>query len=202
MCLVINNRVIIEIFQTSFCCPAFKGERMKKKFFSKAMPYLFILPSMILIVLFFYYAIFLALRTSVMDSHAGYQETICGLMNYKKLFTDNVFLVSLRNQVMISVLGIFNNIFFPLLAAEILFFITNKKWAAIARGLFVIPMLIPSIVNILTWKYLYNPRFGFNTFFQMIGKTAWEKNWLNSPDTALWAVILMINGYNSPPLAA
>ena len=87
--------------------------------------------------------------------------------------------------------SVFNSIFWPLLAAELLFFVRRKRIANVVKTAFVIPMLVPGIVNILTWRYLYNNDFGFNTILKSIGLGSLAHNWLNDPNTALWCIIFI-----------
>ena len=52
-------------------------------------------------------------------------------------------------------------------------------------------MLIPQIVTILIWKYLYNPNFGFNSILRALGMGGLTHNWLNEKSTALICIILI-----------
>jgi ABC-type sugar transport system permease subunit len=90
-----------------------------------------------------------------------------------------------------TVMAIFNSCFWPLLAAELLYFIRRKKVAGIIKTAFVIPMLVPGIVTTLTWRFLFNNDYGFNTMLRQLGLMGLERNWLNNPTTALWCIILV-----------
>ena len=163
---------------------------MKKRRFNP-VPYLFILPTMVLVFIFSYYAIFDAITTSFTDASIGFSRAFAGLENYITLFQDAVFWRSFRNQAVLTVVTVFNSIFFPLLAAELLFFIRHHRAASIVKTAFVIPMLVPGIVTILTWRYLYNNAFGINTLLEIVGLKSWQHNWLNAPSVALWAIIFV-----------
>lgn len=164
---------------------------MKKSIQSKVMPYLFILPTFILLAIFSYYSIGNAIYTSFTDSTFGLKSSWAGLENYTNAFKDQVFIKSFQNQFVITVASVFNSVFFPLLTAELLFFIRHKKLSNIIKTAFVIPMLVPSIVTILIWKYLYNPSFGFNSILKKIGLGNLAHNWLNDKSTALICIILV-----------
>lgn len=164
---------------------------MKKSIGSKIAPYLFIAPTFILLAIFSYYAIGSTLVTSFTDSTVGIKAAFVGLRNYKNMFRDVMFLTSFKNQVIISVTSVFNSVFFPLLAAILLFFIRHKKVAKGIKTLFVIPMLVPSIVTILIWRYLYNPNYGFNSILELLGLEQFTHNWLNDETTALICIILV-----------
>lgn len=59
------------------------------------------------------------------------------------------------------------------------------------KTMFVLPMLVPSIVTILIWKFLYNPNYGFNSILNLLNLSSLAQNWLNQSDTALWCILLL-----------
>lgn len=163
---------------------------MKKSVIARILPYLFLAPTFLLMGIFSYYAIGKAVANSFTDSSFGRQSSFVGLANYAQAFRDTMFVTSFRNQLIITVATVFNSVAFPLLAAELIFFVRGKRLAEIVKTAFVIPMLVPSLVTILIWKYLYNPNFGFNTLLRGLGLGNLARNWLNDGGVALWCVIL------------
>lgn len=155
------------------------------------MPYLFLAPTLIFLAVFSYYAIGNAVYTSFTDSAFGNKAEFVGVQNYVSAFQDDMFLASFRNQIIISLAAVFNSVFFPVLAAELLFFIRHKKVANIIKTAFVIPMLVPQIVMILIWKFLYNPNFGFNSVLDLFHMDGLRHNWLNDETTALISIVLI-----------
>lgn len=141
---------------------------MKKSIQSKLLPYFFIMPTFILLAIFSYYSIGNAIYTSFTDSTFGLKSNLVGIENYRNALKDHVFIMSFRNQLILTIMTVFNSIFFPLLTAELLFFIKHKRLSNLIKTAFVIPMLVPSIVTILIWKYLYNPSFGFNSILKKL----------------------------------
>ena len=164
---------------------------VKKSIHAKLLPYLFLTPTLILMAVFSYYAIGNAVYTSFTDSTFGVSSTMVGFTNYIAAFKDEMFLTSFKNQAIITVMAVLNSVFFPLFASEILFFIKHKKAAGFIKTAFVVPMLIPQIVTILIWKYLYNPNFGFNSILRALGMGGLTHNWLNEKSTALICIILI-----------
>lgn len=167
-----------------------KGENMKKKK-EKFLPYLFLLPTFIFLAVFSYYAIGNALYTSFTSSSFGKEAEWVGWENYITVLKNDVFLISFRNQLILTAIAVFTSVFFPLLASELLYFIKHKKVANIIKTAFVIPMLVPQIVIILIWKFLYNPSFGFNSILQMFHLEQFAHNWLNENSTALICILLI-----------
>ena len=163
---------------------------VKKKKYS-INTYLIIATTYVLVFIFSYYEMRVAFSLSFMDARVGFEYSFAGIDNYLRLFQDGTFWASFGNQAVMTVTSVFNSIFWPLLAAELLFFVRRKRIANVVKTAFVIPMLVPGIVNILTWRYLYNNDFGFNTILKSIGLGSLAHNWLNDPNTALWCIIFI-----------
>lgn len=59
-------------------------------------------------------------------------------------------------------------LFMPLLIAEILFHLRSDRWKYIYRVLFIIPMVVPGIVALLMWQFIYNFKWGvLNQFINL-----------------------------------
>lgn len=164
---------------------------MKKTWRAKLLPYLFLTPTFIFLAVFSYYAIGNAVYTSFTDSAYGRTASWVGIENYITAFHDVMFLTSFRNQIIITVSAVFVSVFFPLLAAELLFFIKHKKIANAIKTAFVVPMLVPQIVVVLIWKFLYSPSFGFNSVLKLMHLDNLTHNWLNDQNTALFCIVLI-----------
>ena len=165
---------------------------MKKKKSFSIVPYLFILPALFMVIVFLYLSVGLAFVTALTDRVATPRPySFIGLKNFKDLLSDKIFWLSFRNQFAITIFAVFHSIFYPLLSAIILYFVKNQKVSRVIKTLFVLPMLVPGIVTILNWKFLYNQNFGFNSILQAMGLGFLRHNWLNDSTTALWCIILM-----------
>ena len=152
--------------------------------------YLFILPSFILICIFFYYPVFYAISSSFTDLRLGEKASFIGVNNFVKLFADPVFLKGLANQMIFTAADIAKSLFFPLLAAELLYFIRARKLQYWLKTLLVTPMLVPSMVIILMWVYIYDINFGaINSLLDLAGLESLKHNWLKEEGTAIWSVI-------------
>ncbi len=57
------------------------------------------------------------------------------------------------------------------------------------RGLLIVPWALPTVVNAMCWRVIYNPDFGaLDAFLKQIGAIDEYKSWLGDPNTALIAV--------------
>jgi raffinose/stachyose/melibiose transport system permease protein len=80
----------------------------------------------------------------------------------------------------------------PLLAAELIFNLHSERWRFSYRVLFTIPMVVPWIVTVLVWQFLYDPIDGpINRVLLGLGLGNYARAWLGEPQTALWAIALM-----------
>lgn len=164
-----------------------------KNFLRKCVPYFFIASTFLMLIVFLYLSVGVAFVTSLTDKVASpnAQTNFIWLQNFKKLLSDQIFWLSFRNQLVISVFAVFNSCFFPLLSALLLYYVRRKKVSRVIKTAFVLPMLVPSIVTILIWKFLYNPNFGFNSILQLLHLGSLTHNWLNDRSTALWCIVLL-----------
>lgn len=165
---------------------------MKKSFWKKCVPYLFIASTFFMMFVFLYLSVGVAFATSLTDKLARLpQSNFVGLQNFKDLLNDKIFWLSFRNQAIVSVFAVFNNVFFPLLAALMLYNLKRQGASRVVKTMFVLPMLVPGIVTVLIWKFLYNPNFGFNSILDLFHLGALKQNWLNQSNTALWCILLL-----------
>lgn len=165
---------------------------MKKNFLKKCVPYIFIASTFIMMFVFLYLSVGLAFFTALTDKVARLPDSnFVGFENFKSLLSDKVFWLSFRNQAVISIFSVFNSVFFPLLAALLLYYMKRQGASRAIKTMFVLPMLVPSIVTILIWKFLYNPNYGFNSILNLFNLGSLAQNWLNQSDTALWCIILL-----------
>lgn len=165
---------------------------MKKNFLKKCVPYIFIASTFIMMFVFLYLSVGLAFFTALTDKVARLPDSnFVGFENFKSLLSDKIFWLSFRNQAVISIFAVFNSVFFPLLAALLLYYMKRQGASRAIKTMFVLPMLVPSIVTILIWKFLYNPNYGFNSILNLFNLGSLAQNWLNQSDTALWCIILL-----------
>ena len=166
---------------------------MKGKLLRKCLPYIFIAPAFVTLFIFLYLSVGVSFGISLTDKMASpaFETHFVGLQNFVTLLNDKIFWLSFRNQAIISVFAVFNSCFFPLLAALLLFNVRHRRRAGAVRIAFVLPMLVPSIVTILIWKFLYNPNFGFNSILELFNLGSLTHNWLNERVTALWCIVLL-----------
>jgi ABC-type sugar transport system permease subunit len=67
----------------------------------------------------------------------------------------------------------------------------NFPGRGLARGIMLIPWITPSVVAVLTWKWMYDAQFGvINHFLLQTGLLERSVAWLGNTETAMGAVII------------
>ena len=90
-----------------------------------------------------------------------------------------------------------------IVAAVVIHRLRSERWQYLYRVLFVVPMIIPGMVQILIWKFFFDPNNGpLNKILSSIGVMGWLKNsgiagfesghpgWLSNPDLVIPALVI------------
>jgi len=164
-----------------------------REIFKKRNYYLLLLPTFILLFIFEYYPAFSAVYHSFFDWDGFTLPRYVGIENFIQLFLkDPVMSISAKNITILTIFRVLIAITIPLAAAELVFNIFNVRLAYIYRALFVIPMVVPSMVNLLVWKFVYNPQYGLlNQFLKIVGLSSLCRAWLGDFSTALYAILFL-----------
>ncbi|MDQ6422135.1 sugar ABC transporter permease [Paenibacillus sp. LHD-117] len=153
------------------------------------MSYLFLLPALGFFLLFVAYPMLKGIYISFFN-HTLNQFEFIGLDNYKFLFTDETFIKSMRNTVLIVLIAVPIVISFSVYVAMTIY--KKSEWLrSLFRGIFYLPA-VSSVVSItVVWASIYDPNFGIlNYITSLFG--ADPIPWLGHPDTALYAIILVL----------
>ena len=115
------------------------------------------------------------------------ESSFIGLKNYMNLFTDSILKITIRNNL---VYGLIMILFVPVLAFIVAYLIENfTRKKALFRTVAYLPAILPSIVVVMLWKWMYNPSYGLvNKILEAIGLGNLGTGWLTNSDTALCAV--------------
>ncbi|MET3697871.1 carbohydrate ABC transporter membrane protein 1 (CUT1 family) [Bacillus oleivorans] len=155
--------------------------------------YLFIAPQMLLFIVFLVYPIFEGIRLSLYK--INYQsQTFIGFENYKRLFSDDVFIKSTINTVIFVIAIVFLTVVFALFVASAVFD-KNAKYVSFIRGSYYIPVMVSMVVMSMVWSFLLNPANGLISYFvrEFSGS---EINLLGDTKTVLPVVIFITFAIN------
>lgn len=125
---------------------------MRKKI---VKPYLYILPALLLAIVFVYYPFIRSVISSFFNiSIKGKLNSFCSIANYKDLFTDEVFYLSLKNTFIFMVMFVPLNTLFVIT----LVILTRRKnrLSKVAETVFMLPMTIGLSSAALLFKFMFN----------------------------------------------
>lgn len=155
----------------------------------RALAYLLLLPSAILILLFAIYPALQGLWVSLFRVDiATYEMSFNGLSNYVRLFSDDRFFeATWRTLWFVTV----SNIIQLILGLGISLLVHQELIGRnIVRGVVLFPYLVPAIVIALTWRYILDPTLGIlNKSMVDIGLLSRPYPFLTRPDSAMGVII-------------
>lgn len=170
---------------------------MKSIWRSKAA-YLLLLPTIALLVLFNYYPAVSAFYHSFTDWRPGARTHFIGWDNFKKVADSHYFYIGLKNLLYLIVTS-FLKLAVPLAVAVMVFHIMSERKRYWIRNLFVFPIVMPAIVGVLVWQFIYDPNYGLlNNILRGIGLESWTHTWLGETHTALASIIFIGIPWISP----
>lgn len=166
--------------------PATIGERIWRM----RLMYAFLVPAFILFVMFEYWPTFLVFKEAFYDWDGFRINNYIGLANFQEVLRDPVFHKSLQNILIILVFYLTIPFAVPIILAEVIFNLASERAQKFWRVFMLIPAIVPFLVILLLWQYLYNPVPGegfLNNVLHEFGRM--PQPWLSSPKTALWSYI-------------
>lgn len=158
------------------------------RYYKRYVPYLFLLPAGVILLVFFFIPFFQTIVLSFSDYSANiYNPTFIGLQNYFKLFQSPVFYKVLANTFLYLFIAV------PILAIIPLFLaiLINQKIKGITlyKILIYLPVIVSIVVAAIAFKWLYADQ-GILNF--LIGKMGFAPiGWLTDTRFALISVIIV-----------
>lgn len=153
--------------------------------------YLLILPTFIFIGYFLYYPAYRALTGGFTFWDGFNDPEFIGLDNFRRLRDDFVFEQAIRNNLIWAAIEIFLSVIPAFIVAALIFHVASDRFRYIYRSVFVIPIIVPTIVSILLWRYFYESDGLINVILETIGLEGWTRIWIGDPDIALYSLALM-----------
>lgn len=165
--------------------PAFFSILMRcvpvKKFIQKIEPYIWILPSVLLMLIFIMVPIVFVFRMALSKvSRAGLIKGFTGFTNFTKILSTPTFSMVLKNTLVwtVAVVGL------STLLGFILALLLNNafKGRKIARAIVVFPWATTLVIQASIWKFIINTDYGtLNTLLMKLGIIDHAVNWTYSP---------------------
>jgi alpha-1,4-digalacturonate transport system permease protein len=163
----------------------------KKRKSPELAPYLFLMPNLLIFLLFIIIPAFGNFYLSLFRTSPYAPSVFIGLQNFRYILTiDDLFLRSLKN--------LFSFVFFDVSAIVVLsvgvavMLNQSIRGKNFFRSAFFFPVLLSPVVVALVWGWILNYRFGIlNAFILKLGLEALP--WLLRPDLArMWVIIVHV----------
>lgn len=161
----------------------------KRKVKNMTMAYLFLLPNLVGFLIFTLIPIVCSMGLSFMEWDSANPMVFVGFENFKRLWTDDTFKISLWNTVYYSVFTV------PLTMAAALglAIILNQKMKGINifRTIFFFPHVASLVAIAVVWNLLFHPTLGpVNNILRFLG-IANPPGWTSSVDWAMPVIIIV-----------
>ncbi len=163
---------------------------MKKK---KLAPYLYILPGLFMVLGFVYIPIIVNCVYSFfrLSSYSSAMKFV-GLDNFRRLFTNEVFPIMMRNNIYYCLISLLVQVGFGTFLALLLESRLTGKARGIYRNIYFIPSLISLTAVGLMFSFIYSPQVGLlNTFLKNAGLEQLQQTWLGDKKLAIFCIIAM-----------
>ncbi|WP_319478005.1 sugar ABC transporter permease [Marispirochaeta aestuarii] len=171
---------------------------MQSYFHNKRLPYLLLLPTFIILIVFLFYPAIETFRLSFYKVHPfGLKKIFAGLHNFINLFSDEVYIKSFITSVVFSIAVVLAGLSISLLIALMLN--QDIKGIKIYRTLLIWPYALSPAISGAIFRFLFNPANGYmNHFFQIA--TGMNAEWLTNSTLAILVVTVAATwknlGYN------
>jgi sn-glycerol 3-phosphate transport system permease protein len=171
---------------------------VQSTFENKWLPYLLLVPSFLVLIIFLFYPAFETFRLSLYKVHPfGIRKIFAGFYNFRKIFTSRDYVRSFVTSLIFSAAVVIVGLFISLLIALML----NQKLKGqrIYRSLLIWPYALSPAISGAIFLFLFNPANGYLIYFSetLFGV---RPGWLTNGTLALMVVTMAATwknlGYN------
>lgn len=168
-----------------------------KKMWNNVFPYLLMAPVVIYILTILVGPLLYGVVLSFTDKVIGQDAHFAGLKNYISLVRNKEFRQSIGTTFLYTGTSV---LFKVILGIGIAVLLNSKiKFLNISRGLILIPWAVPTVVSVLTWKWMFSDVGGvLNTVFRGLGLIQKNIAWLSTPRMAFISIVI-VNVWRGAP---
>ncbi|MEG1594306.1 MAG: sugar ABC transporter permease, partial [Oscillibacter sp.] len=150
---------------------------------------LFLIPGLLLFLLFFIIPVIYVLVTSMTSWDGVSAPIFTGIQNYIDLFKDKTFRRSIGNNVVWALAA--GCVQVPLAMLMALILARKPKGWKFFRTVYFFPQVVSGIALAMLWQAVYNSEFGLlNGLLKAVGLGQYATNWLGNVNTAFFAVVI------------
>jgi glucose/mannose transport system permease protein len=159
----------------------------KNSFIHRNAASLAVLPVLIVALLFYFGSVIWSVIMSFTASKVFPDMTMVGLRNFRRLFNDSLWWLSLKNLAIFaagSLLSLVLGFFLAVLLDR------KNLGEGVFRTIYLYPMAMSLIITGLVWQWLFNPTMGLQQFFRDLGLKNFDFNWVGSKTKVMYAIIM------------
>lgn len=158
------------------------------RYYSKTAPYLFLLPAVVVLIIFFFIPFFQTVYLSFFDySNDIYNAGYIGIKNYIDIIHNPIFYKVMWNTILYLIVAVPILATFPLFLAILI----NQKIRGLTlyKILIYLPVIVSIVVAAIAFKWLYAQDGILNYLIQLFNLP--KIGWLTDPNYAIYSVIIV-----------
>lgn len=158
------------------------------------VPYLFLLPSVILFALFYAWPLVTTIQMSFYKYNVVSPARFTGLSNFKQMIHDPLFWHSVENSLLYTLGAIPFGVILPLLLA----ILVNRRMRGMGafRLIYYLPVVMMTVSVSIAWQFVFNRQGALNWLLSALGLMNQPVDWLLDPRFALWALVVVAGWQN------
>ena len=169
-------------------------QRVRKVTLYNPGDYVFLIPAIAVFGLFVWYPIIMGFVMSFQNIDLINPSVWVGWANYRHVISDPLFGVAWRNTLAFSAYALLFGYLVPLVLALLINELRHGK--SFFRLAFYLPVMLPPIVTVFLWRWIYNPDSGLlNALLTLVHLPGGL--WLETPGTALPALVVIATWSNA-----
>jgi raffinose/stachyose/melibiose transport system permease protein len=153
--------------------------------------YMFLAPTVAAVAVFQYYPAVSAVYHSLTRWDGVDPATFAGFTQFSAFFSDPEFGTAVGNILKLTAFWMVLAVTVPLIVARLILSIPSARQQFICRLLFILPFVVPQVVLILLWQFIYAGDGVLNQILGDVGLANLQTDWLGNPHTALYAIMAM-----------
>lgn len=163
-----------------------KNKAIKKDSF--LIQLIWLTPALVLLAIFMFYAIYIAMRFSLNGAKAQHNNFNLTWDHFNSVWKNNEFRVALFNSLIYSVTVVPISLILALFIAKALISVMSKRLFSFLQGLFFLPYVTSAMAISMSFAFIFSPLGVMNRFLSLIGIT--PKPWLNDSRYAVWTLVI------------
>lgn len=135
-----------------------------------------LLPALGLLILFLTYPLGLGVWLAFTDARIGTPGRFTGLDNYLYLFSDPVFLLSVGNTLLYTVVATVLKFALGLWLALLLNH--HLPFKSVLRAILLVPWIVPTVLSAIAFWWIYDPQFSIISYI-LVDVLGWRDTYIN-----------------------